>query len=318
MFLHQSLYAQKFNANKKLNLLKNKFITIGQFLSLLQPSDPYVLIGSTVVDKDYQNQFIKQWKQHKHNIKNISDLPKISSNQFIDNLNIVLINFPQTKQLINQFFQKLKTSSCSNCTKNRYLLLIATKIKQHYNDGRQYSEYDKFIFQKILNKYFPFDNQTGIVNLQVSNIYDNTWIQPDSLINIGYDLIDGLTNCFQCAKKHIVRAKTLYGELYLGYPKHIQLMFNQFTEANKVIEQAYVLYWDILGQLDMSSSQLVGQLIDLPSCCREQIIELANKIRTARINYQENVQNIPDWNKLLIEIQLLENKFNKKYKDIKK
>ena len=96
------------------------------------------------------------------------------------------------------------------------------------------------------------------------------------------------------------------------------MMFNQFTQANKTIEEAFVLYWDVLGQLDMSSEQLIGQLIDLPSNYRQQIIELANKIRTARINYQQNIQNIPDWNKLLIEIQILENKFNKILKEKQK
>lgn len=318
MFLHKSLYEQKFANNKKLNLFKNKFITPGQFLSLLQPSDPYILIGSTIVDKQKQDQFIKQWKQHKFNIQSISQKPKITQLEYMNNLNIILMNFPQTKQIIAQFIQKLKNTTCSNCTKNRYLLLIANLIKKYYNDGREYSQEDNFIIQKILNKYFPFDNKTGIVSLQVSNVYDNTWIEPDSLVNIGYDLIDGLSNCFQCAKKHITRAKTLYEQLYLGYPHHVQMMFNQFTQANKDIEEAFVLYWDILGQLDMSSSQLVGQLIDLPTNYRQQIIELANKIRTARINYQENIQNIPDWNKLLIEIQLLENKFNKSLKEKQK
>jgi hypothetical protein len=35
MFLHDSLNKEKFNKNKKLNLLKKKYITITQFLSLL-------------------------------------------------------------------------------------------------------------------------------------------------------------------------------------------------------------------------------------------------------------------------------------------
>jgi hypothetical protein len=35
MFLHNSLNAEKFKNNKKLNLLKKKYITINQFISLL-------------------------------------------------------------------------------------------------------------------------------------------------------------------------------------------------------------------------------------------------------------------------------------------
>ena len=134
MFLHNSLYTQKFANNKKLNLFKNRFITAGQFLSLLQPSDPYILIGSTIVDKQKQDQFIKQWKEHKFNIQSISQKPKITQLEYMNNLNIILQNFPQTKQLITQFIQKLKTATCSNCTKNRYLLLIANTIKKYYKD----------------------------------------------------------------------------------------------------------------------------------------------------------------------------------------
>lgn len=315
MFLHHSLYTQKFSNNKKLNLLKTKMITPGQFLSLIQPSDPYIIIGPAIVDKQKQDQFIKEWKSRHYNYENITELPRITTEQYMDNFHIIVANFPETKQIINEFIEKLQTASCSNCVKNRYLLLIAKIIKQHYKDGREYSSNDKFILDKILNKYFPFDNQDGISSLQVSNSYDNTWIDPDSIVNIGYDLIEGLSNCFECAKKHIVRAKTLCNEFYLGYPEHIQLMFNQFTQANKDVEQAFVLYWDILGELDMSSCELVGQLVNLDSTYREQIIQLANKIRTARINYQENIQNIPDWNNLLIEIQLLKNKFNKNIKE---
>jgi hypothetical protein len=41
-------------------------------------------------------------------------------------------------------------------------------------------------------------------------MFDNTWIETDSLVNIGYDLIEGLNNCLECAKKHLMRAKALY------------------------------------------------------------------------------------------------------------
>jgi len=35
MFIHKSLDTEKFKNNKKLNLLKNKTITLSQFLSLV-------------------------------------------------------------------------------------------------------------------------------------------------------------------------------------------------------------------------------------------------------------------------------------------
>lgn len=311
MFLHNSLNTEKFKNNKKLNLLKKKYITINQFISLLQPTDPYILIGSTLVDRNKQSEFIKQWKNHTHKVVNVQEQRKITTKQILENLNVIAKNFIQTNFLINQLHEKLQTSKCSDCTKNRYLLLIATKIKQLYKDGRQYSDADKEIIDKILNKYFPFDNQNAQVGLQIKHYYDNTWIQPDSLINVGYDLIQGLTHCFQCTKKHLIRSKTLYNQLVLGYPNYAQIIFKQLTNANKVVQQCYVLYWDIIGQIDMASCQLVGQIIQLPTNFRQQIIQLANEIRLARIKFQENILDIPDWNKLLVSVQLLQNKVNK-------
>lgn len=311
MFLHDSLNKEKFNKNKKLNLLKKKYITITQFLSLLQSTDPYILIGSTLVDKDQKDTFINQWKNHTHNITSIQKQQKISNDEFIENLNNIVINFPQSKLLIQQFYTKLQTSTCKPCTKNRYFLLIAKIIKQHYNDGRQFLEKDNQIFKKIINKYFPFQNSKEQVGIQTSHYFDNTWIQPDTLINIGYDLIQGLTHCFQCTKKHIIRSKTLFNELILGYPNYAQMTFNELTQANKVIQECYVLYWDSIGQIDMASCELVGQVVQLPEKYRQEIIELANKIRIARIKFQQNINEIPDWNDLLISVQLLQNKVNK-------
>lgn len=315
MFLHKSLSDKKFQNNKKLNLLKNGLITPSQFVALLQPSDPYIMLGSSIVDKEKQDEFMKQWKSNIHNISNIQQKPKITSQEFIKNLSVIALNFPETVEIIKEFNAKINNASCKICTKNRYFLLIASIIKEHFQDGREYNAGDKLLFEKILNKYFPFDFKNGKVSLDVTSYFDNTWIQPDSIINVGYDLIDGLTNCFECAKKHLSRAKALYEELYLGYPDHLQMMFNEFTEANKDIEEAYSLYWDILGQLDMSSSELVGQIIDIPVSYREEIIELANVIRKARIAYQDDITQVPDWNKLRIEIQKYQNKINKQIKN---
>ena len=61
----------------------------------------------------------------------------------------------------------------------------------------------------------------------------------------------------------------------------------------------------------MASCQLVGQVIQLPTNFRQQIIQLANEIRLARIKFQENILDIPDWNKLLVSVQILQNKVNK-------
>ena len=89
------------------------------------------------------------------------------------------------------------------------------------------------------------------------------------------------------------------------------MTFNELTQANKVIQECYVLYWDSIGQIDMASCELVGQVVQLPEKYRQEIIELANKIRIARIKFQQNINEIPDWNDLLISVQLLQNKVNK-------
>lgn len=89
-------------------------------------------------------------------------------------------------------------------------------------------------------------------------------------------------------------------------------MYNEFTEANKNIEEGYVLFWDSLGQLDMASNELIGShFSDLDSNGQLEMIELANKIRTARIAFQEDSTQIPDWDKLRLQVQKLQNKLNK-------
>jgi hypothetical protein len=89
-------------------------------------------------------------------------------------------------------------------------------------------------------------------------------------------------------------------------------MYNEFVEANKVLEEGYVLYWDVLGQLDMASCELVGyNLEQLDKTFNVEILDLANKIRTARILFQENTNNVPDWNQLRIEVQKIQNKISK-------
>jgi hypothetical protein len=153
-------------------------------------------------------------------------------------------------------------------------------------DGRELGELDDFI-QDIIKTYFPDNNK--LVNLNNAHEFDITWIKPEKFISLGTDLIDGLVNCFDCCKKHISRAKVLYEEWHLGYPDHGTLMYNEFVEANKVIEEGLVLYWDSLAQLDMASCELVGYNIEhLDKTFNIEILELANKIRTARILFQEN------------------------------
>jgi hypothetical protein len=89
-------------------------------------------------------------------------------------------------------------------------------------------------------------------------------------------------------------------------------MYNEFTEANKVIEEGYVVFWDSLAQLDMASCELVGYNFGLlEKNAQIVLIELANKICNARILFQEDSTKVPNWNELLIEVQRLQNNINK-------
>ena len=310
--LHKSV--EKYVDDRKLSLYKRGIITYQQFINLIDKNDPYTLVGPAIVSKDSIIEFLNEWKDGKKNIT-VADKPievshQITVDEIIKGLSIVEYNFPESKQLINEFKTKLENAICKPCTKNRYVVALANIIHEHFNDGREYSKSDYEFIEKILERYFP---ENGKIKIENSNDFDIEWIKPDIIVGLGTDVIEGLTHCFECSKKHLSRAKILWEEFNMKYPDHGTLCFNEFTEANKDIEEAYCLYWDSLGNLDQSSCELIGgnDFTDLPHGYQVDIIELANKIRIQRINFQADSSNVPEWNKLRIEIQRLENKIRK-------
>lgn len=313
--LHKSL--EKFSKNRKLSLYKSGIITYQQLINLIDENDPFTLIGPAIVAKDSITDFLNEWKDGKKNIifntdANIAE-HYISVEEIIKNLERIEYNFKETSSLIKEFNTKLEKTTCKPCTKNRYVVAIATIINEHFNDGREYSDKDKEFFQKIIDRYFPSNKKA----LNIVSDFDIEWIKPDIIVGLGVDLIEGLTNCFECSKKHLSRAKILWEEFNMKYPDHAALCFNEFTKANKNIEEAYCLYWDSLGHLDQASCELIGgnDFIDLPKGYQAEMIELANKIRIQRINYQNDLSFVPEWNKLRIDIQKLENKIRKNKND---
>lgn len=310
MYIHDSLNTDEFLKDKKLNLLKRGIITLGQFINLIDKNDPYTLIGPAIVAKNKINDFMLEWKSKVNTIKPIQEvlIPKITHEDIINNLDALCSIFPEINDLVNEFKIKLKTTNCPICQKNKYILAILGTIRPIYNDGRDLKELKTFI-EALITKYYPMNNK--IITSENLQQFDINWVKPDNLIGLGNDLILGLSNCFDCCKKHLSRAKAFYEEWHQGYPNHSTLMYNEFTEANKDIEEGYVLFWDSLGQLDMASSELVGNLIDLESGWQAEIIELANKIRTQRILFQEDSTKVPNWNQLRVEVQKLQNKINK-------
>ena len=310
LYVHDSLNTPKFLSDKKLLLLRSNVITEGQFINLLTINDPYTVIGQTIVDKTKISQFIEEWKTKQNSITPVEDafVKSISQQDIINRLDSLLAIFPEIANLVKQLKIKLKDAECPICVRNRYILLILLKMQQYYNDGRDLKDQKNFI-QQVLKNYFPFAHK--VFSVEHIDEFDITWIKPDSLVALGADLITGLSNCFDCTKKHLSRAKILFEEWHQKYPEHGTMMYNQFTEANKTIEEGYVLFWDSLGQLDMASGELIGNMMQLDQGFRIQIINLANEIRKARILFQQNSNNVPDFDHLRIEVQKLQNKINK-------
>ena len=311
MYLHSSVNNPKFLNDKKLNLLNAGIITIGQFVNLIDLDDPYTVIGPAVVAKDSIDEFIKEWKDSTINLKTMDEafMREINPETIIQKLPVIQQVFPEIEDLVNDLNEKLKNTSCALCVKNKALLQIISRIKKLSEDGRPLGLHANFI-KAIIDKYFPVADK--LVNESNVNEFDFMWIKPESLIALGADLIEGLTSCFDCCKKHLGRAKVLYEEWHMGYPDHGTLMYNEFVEANKTIEEGYTLYWDSLSQLDMASCELVGSNFGvLEKPVQLDMIELANKIRAARLLFQEDSTKVPDWDKLRLEVQKLQNKLNK-------
>lgn len=309
LFLHNSLNTDKFLNDKKLNLLKHGVITIGQFVNLIESHDPYIMVGPAIVDKSKVKEFLEEWR---NNISNVEELSKtqtklLSQIDVIQKLDELVIIFPEIKAIVYEFNERLKTSNCPKCTKNKYILSIIGTIKPLIDDGRDLGSLKTFI-NDLMVKYFP--SVSRIANLGNFANFDVEWIKPDEIIGLGNDLIEGLNNCFECTKKHIGRSKAFYEEFKLGYPNHEPLMFTELGKANKALEEAYSYYSDSLAQLDMASCELVGNIVDLDNGYQVEIIELANKIRAERILFQEDLTKIPHWDSLRIDVQKLQNKIN--------
>jgi hypothetical protein len=310
LFLHESLNANKFANDKKLALLRKGIITIGQFANLIEQTDKYIMIGPAIVDKTKIKEFIEEWKNRQIDAESlISKRAKlITQLDVIEKLDEMVVVFPEIKNLVDEFREKLKIASCPKCTKNKYILSIIGSIRPLISDGRDLGNLKDFVNDLIV-KYYPISGKIASVG-NFAN-FDIEWIKPDEMIGLGNDLIDGLMNCFDCVKKHIGRAKAFYEEFQQGYPNHEPLMFTELIKSNKALEEAFMYYSDSLAQLDMASCELVGDMSDLAEGYQVKIIELANEIRSARLLYQEDPTKVPNWDKLRLNVQKLQNKIRK-------
>lgn len=312
IFLHDSLKTKKFETDNKLNLLKRGIITPTQFINLIEPTDKYVLFGPTIIDKTKIKDFIIEWKNHQLNVDSAiqEKVDALHIDDIIKNFDIIENHYPEVSPIIQQYNEQIKYATCPKCTKNHHLTAIVALINKlrENGDSRDLGDDAEFI-ETTLNKFSAAYSNDVTVNSY--NEYDVEWIKPENLIGIGYDLIDKLESCFECSIKHIGRAKILFEESNLGYPEHAEIMMDELVKGNKDLEQLYLKYMDACVELDMGSSELVGNIVDLNPNSATEILELANKIRQQRLLFQEDHTKVPEFDDLRLSIKKLELKVRK-------
>lgn len=115
----------------------------------------------------------------------------------------------------------------------------------------------------------------------------------------------GLKQCYECAKKHLSRAKEEFKEYHTGYPQHSKNLIQSMRVAEADVAQAFLKWNEIQAQLDMSAGELLGREVNVDKV-RSEHIELANDIRTERLKFNDNPLYIPRFDELLVRIQVLE------------
>lgn len=113
-----------------------------------------------------------------------------------------------------------------------------------------------------------------------------------------------LTQCYLCAKKHIVAAKILFREYHTGYPNHIKNLINSLKVSEDAVREAFIKWQDIMGEMNMGEAELLGNE-EMDS----KHIEMANKIRDERIKLSDDPLYVPKFNYLLVEIHKLQMTF---------
>ena len=318
LFLHDSLNSKKFENDKKLNLLKRGIITPAQFVNLIEPLDGYIVFGPAILDKTKIKDFIIEWKAHQLNINSpIKDkINSLTTDNIINKFNDITKVYPEVTNIINEYYQQIKYSTCQKCTKNHYITAIVSiisKLKEN-GDNRDLGNMTEFI-DIFLNKYNGILTKNSGINS--FDDYDIEWINPEQLIGIGNDLINNLESCLECSIKHIGRAKILFEEFNLGYAEHKDIMFTEIGKGNKVIEEWYMKYLDSCAELDMGSSELIGNLFEIDKNILVEVIELANEIRQQRLLFQEDITKIPNFDELRLKIKKLEIKLKNTTKNNK-
>lgn len=118
----------------------------------------------------------------------------------------------------------------------------------------------------------------------------------------------GLERCYLCAKKHVVAAKTLFREFHTGYSNHIKNLINSLRISEDKVREAFILWQDIMGELNMGEAELLGNS-EQPTIDAEHV-RIANLVRQERIRLSDDPLYVPKFDDLLVAIHTLQFSIN--------
>lgn len=111
-----------------------------------------------------------------------------------------------------------------------------------------------------------------------------------------------LPQCFLCALKHLSTAWVLFEEYQNGYPSYIKHLMQSLKVSEDKVRRAFLLYMKVQGHLNMAACELVG---NPPEQLSTEILQVADKIREARLQLEEFPLYTPDFPGLLTAVQKL-------------
>ncbi len=138
----------------------------------------------------------------------------------------------------------------------------------------------------------------------ISELTEHTAINTKLSIEVLRDNIK-LPQCYLCAKKHLSRAQIYFEEYHTGYPDRIRLMVQSMRVAESEINKAFQLYCKVLAHMDMSAGEFLGHTAEGVTIDKAHIAT-ASRIREERIKLQDDPLYVPEFGKLLTDIQLLQ------------
>ena len=111
-----------------------------------------------------------------------------------------------------------------------------------------------------------------------------------------------LPQCFMCALKHLSTAWILFEEYKNGYPSYIKHLVQSIHVSEQRVRTAFQLYMKAQAHMNMAACELVGNAADELS---NELIQVANEIRDARLKLEASPLYIPPFAHLLARIQKL-------------